>query len=66
MAKSNDAWLSAAAAAGAGSAALAGLNWGAFFVKNLLPVTLGNIAGGTVMTGVLYWAALKKRGDSPP
>lgn len=31
------------------------LTWQAFFVDNLLPVTLGNIVGGGVMIGVLYW-----------
>lgn len=30
------------------------LTWGAFFVKNLLPVTLGNIAGGAAV-GLAYW-----------
>jgi formate/nitrite transporter len=34
---------------------LAGLNWGAFFTKNLLPVTLGNIVGGAVFVGAAYW-----------
>jgi formate transporter len=31
------------------------LTWAAFYVDNLLPVTLGNIVGGGVMIGVLYW-----------
>ncbi|USQ76650.1 formate transporter FocA [Ornithinimicrobium cryptoxanthini] len=31
------------------------LTWSAFYVDNLLPVTLGNIVGGGVMIGVLYW-----------
>ncbi|MBI3360179.1 MAG: formate/nitrite transporter family protein [Chloroflexi bacterium] len=33
----------------------AGLTWAAFFVKNLLPVTLGNIVGGAVLVGAVYW-----------
>ena len=33
--------------------AIASLTWGAFFVKNLLPVTLGNIVGGSVLVGLL-------------
>ncbi|WP_341359618.1 formate transporter FocA [Georgenia sp. M64] len=33
----------------------AGLTWDAFLVDNLLPVTLGNIVGGGVMIGILYW-----------
>lgn len=31
-----------------------GLSWWSFIVKNLLPVTIGNIIGG-VGIGVLYW-----------
>lgn len=30
------------------------LTWGNFLLRNLLPVTVGNIIGGTVM-GALYW-----------
>lgn len=33
------------------------LSWGAFLWKNLLPVTLGNIIGGTVFVGMSYWGA---------
>ena len=33
-----------------------GLNWGAFLVNNLLPVTLGNIVGGAGVVGLGYWA----------
>jgi formate transporter FocA len=31
------------------------LTWGNFFLKNLLPVTLGNIIGGAVLVGAVYW-----------
>jgi formate/nitrite transporter len=31
------------------------LNWGAFFLDNLLPVTLGNIVGGVVFVAGAYW-----------
>jgi formate transporter len=31
------------------------LTWEAFFVKNLLPVTIGNIIGGVLMVGAVYW-----------
>ncbi len=37
------------------SADYAQLTWGNFFLKNLLPVTIGNIIGGSVMVGVVYW-----------
>lgn len=32
------------------------LSWGAFFLDNLLPVTIGNVIGGAVMVGAVYWA----------
>lgn len=31
------------------------LTWGSFFVDNLLPVTLGNIIGGSFIVGFGYW-----------
>ena len=31
------------------------LTWGNFLVSNLLPVTLGNIIGGAVLVGLVYW-----------
>lgn len=31
------------------------LTWDAFLLDNLLPVTLGNIIGGAVMVGAVYW-----------
>jgi formate transporter FocA len=31
------------------------LTWGNFFLINLLPVTIGNIIGGVVMVGLMYW-----------
>ena len=33
------------------------LTWGAFFVKNLVPVTIGNIIGGVLFVGLGYWGA---------
>lgn len=33
------------------------LTWGAFFLKNLLPVTIGNIIGGAGFVGLVYWYA---------
>ncbi|MCL2127184.1 MAG: formate/nitrite transporter family protein [Treponema sp.] len=57
LAKQNPQWLSMSQI---GAEQLAGLNWTAFFVRNLLPVTLGNIAGGAGMVGLLYWLSLGK------
>jgi formate transporter len=34
---------------------LSGLTWGAFFLDNLVPVTIGNVIGGTIMVGAVYW-----------
>lgn len=31
------------------------LTWQAFFINNLLPVTIGNIIGGAVMVAAVYW-----------
>jgi formate transporter len=31
------------------------LTWGNFFIANLLPVTIGNIIGGSVLVGLVYW-----------
>ncbi|MDP9823053.1 formate transporter FocA [Nocardioides massiliensis] len=43
------------AASGLEASAYADLTWTSFLSDNLLPVTLGNIVGGGVMIGVLYW-----------
>lgn len=32
------------------------LTWGNFFTHNLIPVTIGNIIGGMILVGVMYWA----------
>jgi formate/nitrite transporter FocA (FNT family) len=58
LAKVNPIWLEAAHIS---SEQTANLNWASFVVKNLIPVTLGNIVGGSVMVGGLYWIALKKK-----
>jgi formate transporter len=31
------------------------LTWGAFLIKNLLPVTVGNVIGGAGFMGLVYW-----------
>ena len=43
------------AAIGKTAADYGNLTWGAFFVKNLLPVTIGNIIGGAGFVGLAYW-----------
>ncbi len=31
------------------------LTWGGFLARNLLPVTLGNVIGGALLVGGVYW-----------
>jgi formate transporter len=40
------------------------LTWTGFFVKNLLPVTIGNIVGGSIVVGLAYWFAHLRRPQS--
>jgi formate transporter len=40
---------------GSSADAFANLTWGNFFLRNLLPVTIGNIIGGALMVGLVYW-----------
>ena len=42
------------------------LNWIDFFFRNLLPVTIGNILGGSVMVGLVYWFVYLRKGLVPP
>ena len=40
------------------------LTWQAFFVKNLIPVTIGNIIGGAVLVAAVYWAIFLRSENS--
>jgi formate/nitrite transporter len=42
-------------AAGLASTSVADLDWPHFLFNNLLPVTAGNIVGGSVLVGLVYW-----------
>lgn len=55
FAKHNPVWLKAAKELGVTADKLSGLNWSNMFIKNLLPVTLGNIIGGGLFVGMAYW-----------
>lgn len=57
LAKANPDWAAAALKLGATAGMLEGLTWRAFFLNNLVPVTLGNIVGGTVFVGMAWWLA---------
>ena len=41
----------------------ANFTWANFMVKNLIPVTLGNIVGGGFFVGSLYWYSYLKKND---
>jgi formate transporter len=38
------------------------LTWENFFVGNLLPVTIGNIIGGSIMVAAVYWFVYLRKG----
>jgi formate transporter len=46
--------------AGTTAASYGNLTWGTFLFNNLLPVTIGNIIGGAVMVGLVYWLVYLK------
>ena len=52
MAKSNPNW---AMASQLSAEQLADLNWVTLFTRNLIPVSLGNIIGGTIFAAGAYW-----------
>jgi formate/nitrite transporter len=39
---------------------VASVNWVSMWTTNLIPVTIGNIVGGMVFVGALYWIAFRK------
>ncbi len=45
-----------------GGVDFANITWGKFFFSNLLPVTIGNIIGGAVMVGFIYWFVYLRKG----
>jgi formate transporter len=49
--KTDDSWVEATT----GAPDVSDLTWGSFIFDNLLPVTIGNIVGGAIMVGVVYW-----------
>lgn len=65
MAKSNPAWVEAAASVGVTPEKLAHLTWANFFIVNEIPVTLGNAVGGGVLVGGLYWFIYKQGKKDP-
>ena len=41
------------------------LTWYDFFIVNLFPVTIGNILGGSVMVGIVYWFIYIRKAIEP-
>jgi formate transporter FocA len=41
----------------------ASLTWSAFFLKNLIPVTIGNIIGGVFLVAAIYWMIFLRPSD---
>lgn len=39
------------------------LTWSAFFINNLIPVTIGNIIGGAVLVAAVYWSIFLRNKD---
>ena len=60
FAKGNAVYTEAAKAAGVN---LDALTVGNFLTKNLLPVTLGNIIGGALLVGCVYWFVYLRKTD---
>ena len=61
MLKNEDA---AVTASGLAEDQLADLTWAAFITANLVPVTIGNIIGGAVLVGAVYWFVFLRPGLS--
>jgi len=48
-------------ATGKAASAFSNLTWGNLITKNLIPVTIGNIIGGALFVGMLYWYIYLKK-----
>jgi formate transporter len=54
------------ASIGKSSADYANLTWANFLLGNLLPVTIGNIIGGSIMVGIVYWFIYIRKPNASP
>jgi formate/nitrite transporter len=61
LAKTNPAYVDAAISLGVSPEKIDALNWSSFLSHNLLPVTLGNIVGGVIFVGLIYYIAYLRR-----
>jgi formate transporter len=62
LVKSDEAFVSGQSAA----PSLTDLTWERFVTANLVPVTIGNIVGGALMVGAIYWFVYLRKGDDVP
>ena len=63
LVKTDSAWIESTS----GVPELSNLTWDGFLLGNLLPVTIGNVIGGGIMVGAVYWFVyLRGRSDSAP
>ncbi len=53
------------AASAAGVSDLHNLTWTGFLLNNLLPVTVGNVVGGAVFVGGIYWLVYLRGAEHP-
>jgi formate transporter len=61
--KTDDAWTHGMS----GVPELTNLTWDGFLLDNLLPVTIGNVIGGGIMVGAVYWFVyLRRRSEDAP
>ena len=63
LAKTAPAAMTAAMSIGLDAAHAAELTWSNFFLHSLIPVTLGNIVGGTIFVGLAYWFVYLRGGS---
>lgn len=52
-------------ACGSGPTAFPALTWVNFLLGNLLPVTIGNIVGGSLFVGAIYWVIYRRDAVRP-
>ena len=62
FAKNNSEYVSTAMEQyGLTAAQIDSLNWSNFVSNNLVPVTLGNIIGGSLLVGAVYWLIYRRK-----
>lgn len=57
LVQSDEVWVSSTS----GASNFDELSWGGFLADNLLPVTIGNVIGGGLMVGAVYWFVYLRR-----